>query len=260
MVRPRSGRRPPGWRLVTRQIRIVGPGRAGGSFARALERVGWDVVDMFGRDDDARGAAAEVDLVLITTPDEVIDVVAQIIEPGDAVVAHAAGSLGLDVLAPHMRRAAIHPLISLPTPEIGAQRLVANGWFGVAGDAIVDDVVQSFGGRSFVVADDDRPTYHAAACVAANHLVALMGQVERLAGAVDVPAEAFHELSQGSLDSVRALGAAAALTGPAARGDDETIERHLAALAPDERGIYEVMVGEARRLAGRGVAPHDGDA
>ena len=42
-----------------------------------------------------------------------------------------------------------------------------------------------------------------------------------------------------TIDNVAALGPAAALTGPAARGDEATLERHLAALDPSEREAYE---------------------
>ena len=65
-----------------------------------------------------------------------------------------------------------------------------------------------------------------------------------------VPLEAFLGLARGTIDNVAELGAAAALTGPVARGDWATVERHLAALPDDERPAYEAMVAEARRLAG----------
>ena len=82
------------------RLRVIGPGRAGRSLASALNRAGWQVVGLLGRGDDHRGAADGADLVLITTPDAAIAEVAAGIEPSDrAVVAHAAGSLGLDVLA-----------------------------------------------------------------------------------------------------------------------------------------------------------------
>ena len=45
-------------------------------------------------------------------------------------------------------------------------------------------MVESLGGRLVTVADGDRATYHAAACMAANHVVALLGQVERVAATV----------------------------------------------------------------------------
>lgn len=231
-------------------VRIVGLGRAGRSFQRALSEVGW-AVDGVGRDGDVAAAARDVDLVLLCTPDAAVAGVAAGIEPGEAVIAHVAGSLGLDVLVPHRRVGSLHPLMSLPNAELGAQRLRDHCWFATAGgEAVVDAVVAALGGRSFGVPDEDRVVYHAAACVASNHLVALMGQVERLARSISVPPEAYFDLAWRSLANVGALGAAEALTGPAARGDEATIARHVAHLPEDERAGYQAMVVEARRLAG----------
>ncbi len=233
-------------------VRILGPGRAGTSFAVALAEAGWDVDRVWGRGDDPAGAAAGVDLVLICTPDASVAAVAGQIEPSaEAVVAHVAGSLGLDVLAGHDRRASVHPLVALPGGEVGARRLRSGRWFAVAGEPIAGDVVSSLGGRAFEVADDDRVRYHAAAAVASNHLVALLGQVERMAAAIAVPFDAYLDLVRATVDNVEELGARAALTGPAARGDEATVARHLAAIEPSEREAYEAMVAEVRRLARR---------
>lgn len=236
-------------------MRIIGPGRAGGALSGALARAGWTLEPPLRRGDDVRSAATGVDVVMVAVPDAWIAPVAGAIEPADAVVAHLAGSLGLEVLAPHDRRAAVHPLVSLPNAEIGADRLLAGGWFAVAGDPIADEIVASLGGRSVTVADEDRAVYHAAACVAANHVVALLGQVERLAATVGVPADAFFELTEGAVANVRALGARDALTGPAARGDRDTIERHRAALPPHELVLYDVLVAAARELAAPAEEP-----
>jgi predicted short-subunit dehydrogenase-like oxidoreductase (DUF2520 family) len=230
-------------------VRVIGYGRAGGAFAAALDAAGWEIAAPLGRDDDPSSAGGGVDLVLICTPDAAIASVASTIEPTEAVVAHVAGSLGLEVLAPHRRRGAVHPLMSLPDADVGAERLRSGGWFAVAGDAIVHEVVTALGGRALEVSDADRAVYHAAACVASNHVVTLLGQVERLAASIGVPAEAYLALTRASVDNVERLGAAAALTGPAARGDDETIARHLDALPTAEQGLYRALVDEARRLA-----------
>jgi predicted short-subunit dehydrogenase-like oxidoreductase (DUF2520 family) len=204
---------------------------------------------MLGRGDDLAGAAHGVDLLVLATPDDQIRAVARSIEPDQTTaVAHLAGARGLEVLAPHVRRAAVHPLVALPTPELGARRLVG-GWFAVAGDPVAGEVVRALRGRSFTVHDGDRATYHAAAVIASNHLVALMGQVERLAAAVGVPAQAYLDLATDTLANVAELGAAAALTGPAARGDEATIRRHLRALPAEERRAYRGMADAARRLA-----------
>ena len=237
---------------ATATVRVIGAGRAGRSFAKAIDDlVDWDVIDMRGRGVAIDDAAADVDLVLIATLDTVVADVAAAIRPGRAVVAHVAGSLGLDVLAPHDRRAALHPLMSLPDAEIGAERLTG-GWFAVAGDPLVADLATALGGRTFEIADDDRALYHAAAAVASNHLVALLGHAQRLGASVGVPADALMALALGSAENAVALGPAAALTGPAARGDEATLVAHRDAIgrrAPRELAAYEAMLAEARRLA-----------
>jgi predicted short-subunit dehydrogenase-like oxidoreductase (DUF2520 family) len=227
-----------------RSLRVVGPGRAGTSLARALAAAGWAVREPLGRADDLAGAADGVDLLVLATPDAAVADVARAVEPGGAVVAHLAGSLGLDVLALHERRAAIHPLRSIPTPDTELR----GAWFAVAGDPVADEVVEALDGRRVQVADADRAAYHAAACIASNHLVALLGQVSRVAATAGVPLDAYLDLVRGTVDNVAALGPAAALTGPVARGDEATVARHLAALDPTERPAYEALADAARRL------------
>lgn len=232
------------------RVRIIGPGRAGSSLATALSRAGWEVLPIVGRDGDISGAATGVDLVLIATPDHAIAEVSSAIDPSDrVVVAHVSGSAGLHPLARHRRRAVLHPLVALPDAERGAERLVG-AWFGIAedGDPLVAEVVASLRGRVVHVAETGWVRYHAAAVIASNHLVALLGQAERVAGSVGAPVEAFLDLARGSLADVAALGPRAALTGPVRRGDTATVARHLDALPPDERPAYEAMAREAGRL------------
>src|SRR5207245_965369 len=167
-------------------LRVIGPGRAGSSLARALERAGWHVDGLLGRADNLSAAAEGVDLLVVATPDSVVGEVAAAVRPvPSTVVAHLSGSLGLDVLTPHVRRASLHPLVSLPDADTGARRL-PGAWFAIAGDPAARAVVADLGGRAIEVADEDRAAYHAAACIASNHLVALLGQVERVAAAAGV--------------------------------------------------------------------------
>jgi len=213
-----------------------------------LAGAGWRVEAPLGRGADLSHAAAGVDLLVIATPDAAVVEVAAAVEPAaDTVVAHLAGSLGLDVLAGHSRRASIHPLVALPDPDIGAARL-AGAWFALAGDPLVREVVAALGGQWFTVADEDRAAYHAAACIASNHLVALLGQAERVGAAAGVPREAFLELVRATVENVALLGPARALTGPAARGDVETLGRHRAALDESDVAAYDAMVDLASRL------------
>ncbi len=227
-------------------MRIVGRGRAGGAFAQALAQRGW-TVDLVGGH-GPQLAAAGVDLVLICVPDSAVVDVARATPPGPAVVAHVAGALGLDALAPHERVGAVHPLVSMPTAELGAERLLGGASFAVAGDPICAELVAALGGRAIDVPDDARVGYHAAAVIASNHLVALLGQAERVAAEVGVPLDAYLGLVRGTIDNVASLGPAGALTGPASRGDLVTIGRHLDELAPEESAAYAAMMELCRRL------------
>jgi predicted short-subunit dehydrogenase-like oxidoreductase (DUF2520 family) len=226
---------------------------------RALTKVGWNAAETIGRGANVRNAAADVDMVVIATPDAAIADVAAAVEPNDeCAVVHLSGSLGLDVLAPHRRRAAVHPLVALPDPETGARRLLDHAWFALAagGDPVGPELVEALDGRAVTVADDPqaRALHHAACCVAANYVTTVLAQAERLAAAAGVPFAAYLALARGALDNVADLGAAAALTGPVARSDWTTVERHrasIAATAGDEAALYDALVLATAKLAGQ---------
>jgi pantoate--beta-alanine ligase len=231
-------------------VRLIGPGRAGRSLAAALSDAGHDVVGVLSRHDDLRHAAHGVEVLVLATPDAAIaDVAAAVTPVPGTVVLHLSGALGLDVLGPHARRASLHPLVPLPSPEVGRVRLRSGITFAVAGDPVAEELARSLGGTPLEVADEHRAAYHAAACVAANHVVALMGQVQRMAASAGLGLDAFVGLARAALTDVADLGPAAALTGPAARGDDTTLSRHRAVLDPVEIPAYDAGVELARRLA-----------
>jgi len=237
------------------RLRVIGKGRAGGALARALAGAGWEVAGVLGREDDPSGAAGGVDLLVLATPDAAVADIALAVEPvATTVVAHVAGSLTLDVLAPHPRRASLHPLRSIPEPTTA----LAGAWFAVASSSesgndpddmdLVARAVRDIGGHAIAVPDDRRTEYHAAATIASNHLVALLGQVERVAARAGVPLEAYLDLVRGTVDNVERLGPAAALTGAVRRGDWATVDAHLAALPDDERAFYRAGADAAGKL------------
>lgn len=236
---------------VALDARVLGSGRAGNAFALALREAGWRVDGPLGRDHDPATVTSGVDVVLLAVPDAAVAEVAASLTPGPAVVLHLSGALRVDVLGRHERIGSVHPLASLPDGPTGARRL-RGAWFATAGDPMAEEVVAALGGRPVVVPDEVRVRYHAAAAIASNHLVALLGQVERIARTVGVPLEAYLDLARGSLDNVAASDPATALTGPVARGDWGTVAAHVDALPADERLTYTAMADAARRLVESG--------
>ena len=169
------------------------------------------------RRDDLTQAARGVDVLVVATPDsDIAEVAARVVPVPSTVVLHLSGALGLDAVAPHPRRASLHPLVPLPSAEVGRVRLRSGITFAVAGDPVAGELARLLGGSVVVVGDEHRAAYHAAACIASNHLVALMGQVERVAASAGLDLDAFVGLARAALTDVSELGPAPALTGPAA--------------------------------------------
>jgi predicted short-subunit dehydrogenase-like oxidoreductase (DUF2520 family) len=259
-----------------RTLALIGPGRAGSTIALALHSNGWRVTAVAGRAPDTASTlttAACLDtlpalvsdvgrgarVVVIATPDAAIEATATACGPSlesDALVVHLAGSRGLDVFAallearPDVRVGALHPLQSFPSTSAGLERLPGS-YAAIAGDPEVEELAEELALRAFRVPDTMRSQYHAAAVVASNHVVALLGQVERMAKACDVPFDAFAPLVLASVENAFRLRPERALTGPVARGDLATVQRHLSALDPGERDAYRALAREAARLAGR---------
>src|SRR5439155_17058936 len=153
-------------------------------------------------------AGRNADLVVVATPDAAIAetgaALAPSVHPG-ALVIHLSGACSVEELdklraaRPDVEIGALHPLQSLPSPEIGVTRLPGS-WCAVEGPASVERLALSLGLRPFRVDAAHRAQYHAAATIASNHLVALLGQAVRVAGAAGVPPEALLPLVRSSVD------------------------------------------------------------
>src|SRR5262249_26369119 len=148
-------------------------------------------------------------LVVLGVPDAVIAEAAVAVAPGlrpGALVVHLSGACTLDelhklhVARPDVSLGSLHPLQSLPSVEVGLARLPGS-WCAVDGGPLVDELATLVGMRPFRVSDDQRAAYHAAATIASNHLVALLGQAQRVAGAAGVPVEALLPLVCATLDN-----------------------------------------------------------
>ena len=85
-------------------------------------------------------------------------------------------------------------------------------------------LAETLGLRPFVLDDDKRAPYHAGAAIASNFLVTLYRAAAGLFEEAGAPPEALVPLMQRTIEN------GFELTGPIARGDWETVDRHRAAL------------------------------
>ena len=242
---------------------LAGPGRVGTSLAAWLESLGARRVGMAGRQGMADLSSVGQDLLLIAVSDPALPEVAELLarRPQAAVALHTSGCLDASVLSP-LREAgsavgSLHPLKAFPRPlpEPAEARGV---FFAVDGDPVARELAHrlaaAWGGISAEVAPESRALYHFAATLAAGGAITLLALAEDLARRLDLPEAAvrgYLELCRGAVARALETGdPAAVMTGPAARGDRETVARHLEALrtlAPDKLPLAVYLARETLR-------------
>lgn len=194
----------------------------------------------------------EPELVLLCVPDRAIAQVASGIPLGPWV-AHVSGATPLRALDPHIRRFGLHPLQSF-SKNRGPEQL-DGAWGAVTAES--DEaraagfwLAETLGLRPFELDDANRATYHAGGAFASNYLVTIREAGRSLLEAAGAPPEALDPLIRGVVDSGYEL------TGPIARGDWETVERHLAVIRaerPQLEGLYLALAQATAAIAGREV-------
>jgi predicted short-subunit dehydrogenase-like oxidoreductase (DUF2520 family) len=233
-------------------LAVVGRGRLGTALCRALAQRGIDVGEPLPRGADGGGA----DAVVLCVPDAEITAAASLIAPG-RLVGHCSGASALTVLAPH-EGFSLHPLMTFAASD-GAARFEGAG-AAVAGCTpralrFARDLALELAMHPFEIAEDDRPTYHAAASIASNFLITLEAAAQRLAVDAGADPDALLTLVRATVDNWAARGPAA-LTGPVARGDEATVAAQRAAVAehePELLELFDAMVDSTRVLAAQRI-------
>jgi predicted short-subunit dehydrogenase-like oxidoreductase (DUF2520 family) len=272
------------------RLSIIGAGKTGRALGRLARRagigIGAVVCRSMGR---AREAAAFIGagepstelagegLVLVAVPDgEIARVAGRLRVPAGAIVAHVCAAFGAEVLRPHRPAGAVHPLRSFGDPARAAE-LFRGTACAVDGDPEAVRALRAFvraiGGKPLEVRSDRKALYHAGAVFASNYVVAALEAALRLFERAGVERgaalEALLPLAEGTLANARTRGVPGALTGPAERGDAETVRRHVRALrrhAPGlsrayaEMGRVAVEAARAKGSIGRAGARSVGAA
>jgi pantoate--beta-alanine ligase len=220
-------------------IRVIGAGgRVGSAVSAQL------------RDRGVRLEDVEAELVLLCVPDRAIAEVAGGVAIGPWI-AHVSGATPLAALDPHARRFGLHPLQTFSRAR-GPEQL-DGAWAAVTGET--DEarevglwLAETLGLVPFVLDDDLRAPYHTGATFASNYLVTLRALAGSLLESAGAPPDALEPLMRGVIDG------GFELTGPIARGDWETVERHLEAIRehrPELEELYLALAEATASIAGR---------
>ena len=253
---------------------IVGCGKVGKALGKFLAAAGYDAVGTASKSRSSAKEAADLlntgrysdipweitpsaDVVLITTPDGVIADTCHLIaenkgfKPG-CVVLHCSGVLPSTILSSAARCGAVtgsmHPLQSF-----AADDFTRNPFDGiiiaVEGEpkalTIAAGMAAAPGATPLTIQTAAKTLYHAAAVVASNYLVTLLDLAFTLLAEAGISGptafNALQPLIHGTLTNIKTIGIPQALTGPIARGDVETIKRHLVEIGSKTPQLIELF-------------------
>lgn len=235
-------------------IVVVGRGRVGTSLSAAAREAGLPV--RLASAADAPHACRGATAALLCVPDAAIAATAaSLASDPPALVGHVSGATFLDPLAASAAPAtfSLHPLQTFgadSTPLVAVPAAIAGS--DPPAEAFATALAEALGMIPFAVPDERRAAYHAAASIASNFLVALEESAAGLLAAAGV--EDGRELLAPLVLRTAANWAERgpdALTGPIARGDTATVERHRAALtetAPELLPLYDALAERAHDL------------
>jgi predicted short-subunit dehydrogenase-like oxidoreductase (DUF2520 family) len=251
-------------------IGFIGAGKVGSSLAFNLSRAGYHVAVVADRDSaaadrlagslegclpfqSAQDAADRAELVFITTPDDEIGPVCDTVhwKKGQPVV-HCSGAASIEVLASAAESGALtgsfHPCQAFASAAEALKNLPGST-FAIEADPPLSGILENLAtdlGCDFIrLGRGEKALYHAAAVLVSNYVVTLL----------KISTDFFHQmgidraeavkilmpLMKGNLLNIERLGIPACLTGPIARGDTGTIEKHIQSIverSPENLDLY----------------------
>ena len=251
------------------KLGFIGAGTVGTALSLKLSDAGYPIVAVSSRSQtSARKLAQAVDgclpvggnqevadaaeLVFITTPDDAIALVASQIQwhKGRSVV-HCSGADSTDILQPARKAGAwvgvFHPLQTFADVTQAIENISGSTFALEAEEPLLKtlkDMAEAVKGHWIELKASDKVLYHASAVIACNYLVTLVKSAADLWQTFGIPRHqairALLPLIRGTIHNIETVGIPKCLTGPIARGDTGTIEKHLNALRKTAPGLLSI--------------------
>ncbi len=257
----------------TTTVGFIGAGVTGTALASELHRCGYAVSAVYSRSIESslrlssrvqgctvyRGpqdVADNASIVFITTPDDIIEDIASALRWHEQqIVVHCSGVHSTEILESAHKYGAftccLHPLQTFASIEEAVHN-ICGSTFALEGDEPAVEtcrrMAEAMKGTIITLKPGDKVLYHAAAVTLSNYLVTLMKTAADFWQSFGIPQDeavkALLPLLKGTVNNIERVGIPACLTGPIARGDVRTVEKHIRALRkehPELLGMYRVL-------------------
>lgn len=204
------------------------------------------------------------EIIFITTPDDVISIIDKKLSKFNLMnksICHVSGACSSTILNNAKQSGAliysVHPIFAFSSKDILMQDL-EKIYFSIEGSYLTkkDNILKSFNcelsiiklmniikNKFFVRDKEDSATYHLANVFVSNLTLSLIKAGSEYLTSINIKEEdaigALMPLILGNINSISKKGFVNSLTGPVARGDKGTIEKHLAVLRENHKNIYK---------------------
>lgn len=237
-----------------KRVVLVGAGNVATHLGMALQKAGYEIVQVFSRTEHSASVLAgklgteytvsmetlrpDADLYIVSVKDAVLQSLLPTIVKGreEALFVHTAGSMPMSV----WEGIAIRYGVLYPMQTFSKQRPVDFGTVSFFVEANEPDdletlkqMASSLGAKVYEASSEQRMSLHVAAvfaCNFANHMYALSA---KLLDKYGMPFEAMLPLIEETADKVHLLSPREAQTGPAIRRDGNVMDKHLDLLADE---------------------------
>lgn len=254
------------------RISFVGAGNVAWHLAQALELAGHHIVEVYSRDTrnarrlvnklydtlvapdlDFAESTAEV-IVIAVADDTLADVVSRIVLPEHCTVVHTSGTKSLEELRQLIevysdvpaQTGVFYPLqtFSRDVPLQFADIPMCIEASDTVTEQLLVQLAQDISNVVYLMSSEERRILHVAAVFACNFTNHLLTISKRILDAEHLEFDLLKPLVRETMrKALEAPDPAAVQTGPARRGDQQIIEKHLDYLEryPAWQGLYEVL-------------------
>lgn len=239
---------------------IIGTGNVAWFFAKRLKEAGHNCKGIYGRNARIATALAKevyaddygyltdvkdnVDVCILAVSDAAIDEIAFQINLQQAVLLHTAGSVSIDAI----KNAAAHygvlwPVYSILKADLPLHRQVPFAWEASSDKAKqqIHALIHSISDLAYEIKTEQRQWMHLAAVMGNNFINHLLVICEQICKDQHVPFSVLYPILQQTIERIKTHSPADMQTGPAKRGDQNTMEKHVEILQSyaDWQALYQ---------------------
>ncbi|WP_194852622.1 Rossmann-like and DUF2520 domain-containing protein [Nonlabens antarcticus] len=247
------------------KVFIIGTGNLGTQLCYALEKSMNNSVKLVGYRNNKgqklesssaplfQNSIPDCDLIILAVPDDLIAQVSNSLNISEVTVVHTSGSVDMKELSSFKN----HGVLYIPQ-TFSKERAVDFANLFICLEASTDTtmkqlelVASSLSRKQKHINSTQRRELHLAAVYMNNFVNHCYYKADQLLEKASIPTALLQPLMEETLKKAQDLGALKAQTGPAKRGDQQTINRHLELLEEDDRDMYRVITNSIEQTHGK---------